>query len=97
MLKSTKGPFKRDGRQVYVMAQSDRYCFAEVTGLSDPDSPDYAPIDRMIACANACEGIDPKAVPELLAYAKCVIEKGLTNEVKMRLQAAIKKAVGGAS
>ena len=80
---------------------------AAVAGGDDPE----ANADRIIACVNACEGINPKAVPVLLAavrdllaaelYARRVgvtLDDHLTPSVRIgMLEAAIAKAEGGAA
>jgi len=67
---SKEKPFARKGNQVYVDHGPDnRYSVATV------NSGGIVPMNRMIACANACEGIDPASVPALIAAALGVVWK----------------------
>ena len=54
--------------------------------------------DRIVACVNACEGINPEAVKELLEALKLVQdwadEQGIGFPVRLGIRAAIAKAKG---
>jgi len=60
--------------------------------------------DRAVACVNACKGINPDAVPELLAACKglvddvegCELDSSMV-DARNRAAAAIAKATGGAA
>lgn len=96
--KHTKGPFVRVGSDVRI---EDRGKDGYSIGHSDSD--DNTPMDRMIACANACEGIDPAAIKDLLKAAKKVVgfavnlreggpNKPIHSSFLIELRAAIAKA-----
>lgn len=65
------------------------------------DAEDAANARRIVACVNACEGINPEAVPELLAFAKDIYEHHdgtfPVGFLKSRLRELIAKAEGGAA
>lgn len=59
-------------------------------GSEDPEV--QANARRIVACVNACEGINPKAVPDLLAACKEVLRKNNGYSVTEQLRTAIAKA-----
>lgn len=61
--------------KVYYLRSARRF----VAGLT-PDGNDEANAKRIVACVNACEGINPKAVPKMLATLQNLAEYWNRNE-----------------
>ncbi len=79
MSKHTKEPWEvaiiddEEGRGEWYVIMADGIIFARIPKL-DPSTPEGkefgANVCRIVACVNACAGINPEAVPDLLASVK---------------------------
>jgi len=74
----TPGPWEYsfDHRAISGLADSvsGQTLIADVDGLGRPGLVIHANGHHIVACVNACEGINPKAVPELLGALQTLAE-----------------------
>ncbi len=80
------GPIKDDGWQT-VLAYLDK--------RNTPQAEANA--ERIIDCVNACEGINPKAVPETLEILKKLCDRSIQDYENQRATAGMQKLVLTAS
>jgi len=79
-------------------------CIADCSSGIWPDAQTVANASRIVACVNACRGINPEAVPDLLDVAKdfrqelslCMAIAGNMAEKVARLEAKVNAAIAKA-
>jgi len=99
MSKHTPGPWKVRGR---FNVHSGSLHLLQAAGAGTINETDEANAARIVACVNACAGINPEAVPELLVALKDLAYRlridgrtpdGITKEhAALKCEAAIAKA-----
>ena len=106
----TPGPWFLHGKPGYEALEifgTNRPIAKSLYHLGSEDNEADANARRIVACVNACEGINPEAVPELLAVCKLLVaaraasegyldERALVNlnQATEMAEAAIAKAKG---
>lgn len=78
--KHTAEPWKvmRDDRGLWIAASNpndpSRCVIVAELGFTALNDSKKANAERIVACVNACEGINPEAVPDALAAFKCLVD-----------------------
>lgn len=77
-------------------AEFRRRPIADVVNIRGQEEVNKANAQRIVACVNACKGINPEAVPELLEalelFLSCKITNEQQNEAARIARAALAKA-----
>ena len=58
-------------------AEFRRRPIADVVNIRGQEEVNKANAQRIVSCVNACKGINPEVVPELLAFAQMIVNGGL--------------------
>ena len=76
MTKHTLEPWKPDNNRRHIIGNGRD--IARVFGAFEDNEAD-ANVSRIVACVNACQGLNPEAIPDLLAACKTIRDGACPN------------------